>query len=429
MIMPLADIMPASRGPSSLGDEGHDLTRFEQVDVLRIGDVTVQNTTFGYATEMNLPYAPRGLMGLGFPQREAVPWNDGADNMYPNFPIQLVNEGITNTVAFSLWLNDISKCYLRDWGSSIMIHETDPNSALTDATTGSILFGGIDRAKYHGELTLLDLWVSPELSLTSVSEFFVMLSGVTAVSDTGADDLGSSAFPMPALLDCGATMSHLPEDLFNEILREVNGTYTQEVDQTAVPCHVSDTSGYFSFEFGGKGGATLNVSISDLVFHDGDRTGVINGVQMCEFGILPVKEGGSISLGDSFLRSAYVVYDLVNEQVAMAPANPYATDSDVVTFASYGASVPFATAAPNSHNITALEEVAISATPTVYSAGAGFTKVPEATSTSDSGNASGSASASSSSKSGSSANRASKALLYGACGVGAVFLMLSGLNL
>lgn len=51
-------------------------------------------------------------------------------------------------------------------------------------------------------------------------------------------------------------------------------------------------------------------------------------------------------LGDTVLRSAYVVYDLENNQIAIAPTKYNSTESNIVAFASKGAPIPSATVAP-----------------------------------------------------------------------------------
>lgn len=64
--------------------------------------MTVPNLTMGYATQsFEVPY---GLMGVGLKGTEGVP---NAQEVYPNLPYQLAAQGITNTAAFSLWLNDL----------------------------------------------------------------------------------------------------------------------------------------------------------------------------------------------------------------------------------------------------------------------------------------------------------------------------------
>jgi hypothetical protein len=58
--------------------------------------------------------------------------------------------------------------------------------------------------------------------------------------------------------------------------------------------------------------------------------------------------GGSTSvLGDTFLRSAYVVYDLANNEISLAPTNFNSTQTSVSAIASGTAGVPSASAVPN----------------------------------------------------------------------------------
>jgi len=52
-------------------------------------------------------------------------------------------------------------------------------------------------------------------------------------------------------------------------------------------------------------------------------------------------------LGDTFLRSAYVVYDLSNNEISLAQTNFNATKSNVMEIQSGSAGVPNATGVPN----------------------------------------------------------------------------------
>jgi hypothetical protein len=57
----------------------------------------------GIGLETDIPF---GLVGVGYPSNEAGV-AEGTIDAYPNLPLQLVKEGFTNTVAFSMWLNDL----------------------------------------------------------------------------------------------------------------------------------------------------------------------------------------------------------------------------------------------------------------------------------------------------------------------------------
>lgn len=112
-------------------------------------------------------------------------------------------------------------------------------------------------------MTLIDFW--PDDVSKAVDRFIVMLTSMTAVSSSGSDKLGGAALPVKVVLDSGSSYTTLPDDIFNEIIREVGGVYNDTEENTYVPCELKDNSGYLSFEFGGEGGAVVNVSMSELV--------------------------------------------------------------------------------------------------------------------------------------------------------------------
>lgn len=160
------------------------------------------------------------------------------------------------------------------------------------SSTGSILFGGIDTAKYHGDLTLLSFYPTRSTS-EEVTAFWVALSGVRAVSNTGSDALGSSVFPARALLDSGTSETYLPDDLVAEIFSEVNARFFDDPSLPSglpiIPCAMSNSTGYLSYQFGGVGGPMVNVSMNELVNLRSRQ--VVDGTEMCEFTIQPASNG------------------------------------------------------------------------------------------------------------------------------------------
>jgi hypothetical protein len=76
-------------------------------DVFEIGGAVIQNMTMGLGSDTDINH---GLVGVGYPQNEAiVGTTQSLRSMYPNLPIQMVNEGLINTAAYSLWLNDLGE--------------------------------------------------------------------------------------------------------------------------------------------------------------------------------------------------------------------------------------------------------------------------------------------------------------------------------
>ena len=89
-------------------------------DTLTIGKTTINNMTMGLALQADSPY---GIMGIGYDAGESIS-AVSPDDVYPNIVSQLVNQGYINTLAYSLWLNDLSKttidslykCLIADMG-------------------------------------------------------------------------------------------------------------------------------------------------------------------------------------------------------------------------------------------------------------------------------------------------------------------------
>lgn len=278
-----------------------------------------------------------GLVGVGYTTNEAIISTEQSLNAaYANLPALMVEQGVIATNAYSLWLNDL------------------------DASTGSILFGGIDTEKYLGDLTRIDILKDNETG--EYDSFIVSLTSMHAVSSSGTDQLTSQQFPIEVVLDSGTTLSYLPNDIAQQIWTETGAVYTASVGLALIPCRMQRSSGYFSFQFAGTNGPTINVTMDELVLDlviSGPAptftSGEYRGEDACEFGIQNTT--GTNLLGDTFLRSAYVVYDLTNNQVAMAPTDFNATESNVIAFESEGAAIPSATAAANQSAATATPAV------------------------------------------------------------------------
>ena len=113
-----------------------------------------------------------------------------------------------------------------------------------------------------------------------------------------------------------------------------------------IPCNYDTQGAQFMFTFGGSSGPSINVDLSEmitpLVLLDGsDPPTFDDGSVACQFGI-EAADGRPLIFGDSFLRSAYVVYDLDKNQIGLAQTNFNATGSDIQEI---GISIPATTTA------------------------------------------------------------------------------------
>lgn len=296
-------------------------------DVFTLGSTSINNFTMGLGKKTTVPY---GLIGVGYANNEAS--TETANTIYPNLPVAMQRSGLINSIAYSLWLNDL------------------------DASSGSVIFGGIDTTKYVGTLTKIPVLRNTQAN--NFTHFVVSMYSLEATSPSGSDALTSDALPLEVVLDSGTTLTYLPFDMATQIWDEVGAVYDPDSQAALIPCSYSKHDGHFSFTLGGPLGPRVNVTMDELVLAitDGEsprfQSGPYAGRSACAFGIQNTTESPYL-LGDTFLRSAYVVYDLVNNEIGLAATNFNSTGSNIVAFPSDGAAIPSATPAPANNQSTA----------------------------------------------------------------------------
>ncbi|KAK7514401.1 aspartic peptidase domain-containing protein [Phyllosticta citriasiana] len=297
----------------TFGTEYVDGTKVRGVffsDTLEMGDFHIENMTMGLATNITGTIETLeidgGLMGIGYKSNEAIAI-DNPSNAYPNVPTELLQQGHISSLAYSLWLND------------------------DDAQFGNILFGGVDIAKYDGELVALP--IVPSKPARIYKDFTVAFSGMTVTDKSGKNEYNKQNLTLPALLDSGSTVTFLPDDLALDVLQGVGAGLVE--NEWFVPCALGSQGASINFSFGGAGGPTIPILLEDLCLPFTDiedkKIPLDDGEQFCRFGILPMGDRGDDGLaaifGDTFLRSTYAVYDLNQNVIALAKANFNATDS------------------------------------------------------------------------------------------------------
>lgn len=286
-------------------------------DTVTFGEGKIENQQLGLASDT---VRATGLMGLGFSA------NVAARKKYPTVIDNMVEQGLIETRAFSLYLNDL------------------------DSDAGTVLFGAIDSKKYIGDLAILEL--SPESSsgTNNVTSFNVHISGFDLKNAKGNKPVNLPNLDSMAILDSGSTISLLPDDQVQELWDEFNVVTSKDTLTPYIDCAYRGDKGkgyVFEFVFDGK---TIQVPIDEMVIdayadvqalfkqyliRNKGLTEVSDWDSVCMFGIgstadFDIDTDKFTLLGDTFLRSAYVVYDLDNERLAIAQANLNSTDSNIV---------------------------------------------------------------------------------------------------
>lgn len=276
------------------------------------GNVTVENQIIGLANYTTGD--TYGLMGVGFDTNEA---NASFGTTYPNIIDNLKTQGFINVKAYSLWLDDL------------------------ESSTGSILFGGVDRSKYLGDL--IGLPIQPDVYTGNLTSFTVSLTSIGFTDSTTNDSLYSGP-ALPALLDSGTSFTYLPDEIATAILNGIGVAQDNNTGYNLAPCSLNQSDANVTFGFGGLSGPLINVRLSEFLsdpytLSDGSIL-QINGQEVCLFGIYAGGDNTSTILGDTFLRSAYVVYDLENYLIGMANTNFNPGAPDIVEYSAGALGIP-----------------------------------------------------------------------------------------
>ncbi|KAH3685722.1 hypothetical protein WICPIJ_003322 [Wickerhamomyces pijperi] len=256
-------------------------------DSLTVNGLSVDGLQFAVASQAN---ATVGVLGIGLEQLETTYSGTLATGSnrytYSNLPSKLVENGLIHRNVYSLYLNP--------GGSS-----------------GSVLFGGVDHAKYSGNLQIVDLvnTLSSE-GYTNPVQFDISITGLDVA---GTQIFSSGGYT--GLLDSGTTYSYFPSGLVATIASAAGATLDSASGYYIMDCDASDK--YFVFQFGS---ASVEVPFSNLLQS-------VSGAPECILTVLP-RSSEEFILGSTFLMSAYVVYDLDNYQVALGQAIS-TSDSDI----------------------------------------------------------------------------------------------------
>lgn len=249
-------------------------------DDLSVGDIAVKNMTVAVADDTNSSVAVFGISYRGL-ESSIFSGNLQDPHEYENFPYLLKDQGIVKRNAYSLYLNSPS------------------------ASDGSILFGGVDHDKYSGNLYTL-----PILETNGDSDpwerFVVTVQGVGIKGSQEQTTLTTT--PFVGLLDSGTTAVYLPEPVAEMIANAYNGFFDDdpEVEAYIIPCPSDDEKLVFNF-----GGFNIETSLNNYI------AGSSGG--QCLLNIIPT-DGYMGILGDFFLRDAYVIYDMDNNEISLAQA-------------------------------------------------------------------------------------------------------------
>lgn len=322
-------------------------------DTVDFAGLSVAGFQFGLVTYQYSPddSAPAGIIGLsppagliGYPSlADAIGTEANTTEIQFNGPTlldQFVSANVIDTDAFSLYLNNEGN--------------------------GSVLLGGVDFAKISGPLTVVPI------ADTSEDALQVIVTGVafngSSVSSSSSSSVSLSS--VVATLDSGTTEIYLPESVVELIATELGGTVSS--GQPLVKCSSLTESTTIDFHF--ENSAVVRTPVELLV----DLEDKVSGVEMCRIGIISTSSDGYYLLGDYFLRSAYVVYNWQESEIALAQV-AYSTNTNISSInagaygipgAIYNSSSPGATSTASVATISSVDSTVSAASSTATNSSA-----------------------------------------------------------
>lgn len=254
-----------------------------------------------------------GILGMGYPGLNTA---RGSSNDKP-FAFNLANQ--LQDPVFSIFLN----------------------KHFAYGTSGEIMFGGIDVAKFKGTLEYVPVaqydmssyLVSANLGKTANKKgdylyWTVAGQGIQAGSY-------KTTFPemQGLILDTGTTLTMVPKTYVEGILNAVAGSDKYKWDALnlvyRVDCGLVKSTENVAFQISTNLAAAagnpviLSTPMSELVIPL--DTNSIDTAKSCMFGITQASSsltsGDTWILGEASLRSMYAVYDMKNNRVGLAPVN------------------------------------------------------------------------------------------------------------
>lgn len=263
-------------GSESEGDYVTDTVRFEGVSLLD------QQFGVGYISSTE-----DGILGIGYVSNVASATSQG-EGIYSNVPTSLLNSGYISTLAYSMWLNDL------------------------DAAEGDLLFGGVNTEKYQGELETIAVVLYEDGVYRSLT---IPLASVQVTGSESSIPRGEEIF---VALDSGSSLTYLPFDLTISIYNALGARYSRTEQVAFIECDRADDAATLDFQFTDQ--KTIQVPFNELV--------IPYSRNLCVLGILPSDE--LYILGDTFLRSAYVVYDLARNEISLAQTVFNSTEDNII---------------------------------------------------------------------------------------------------
>lgn len=263
-------VVYADRGSITYGKGTVNLTYVGDNITIPGSDISLSDTIFGYATYS--AELSRGILGLSF--GEATNTTD-----YPTVLDTMKAQHVIESLTVGIALGNKEE----------------------KTGSGLISFGGVDTKKFSGNLHTAPV-LGPQNG-ENLRRYWVQLDSV-GLSKSGRSSKTYANTQFPVFFDTGATLSYFPPALIDQLGSDLGGRLESSINMYLVPC---SSKGTIDFKFGDY---TIKVPLSEFIWQVGDNSCVLGADKASD---------DTYILGDSFLRSTYVVFDQETPALHFAP--------------------------------------------------------------------------------------------------------------
>jgi len=248
----------------------------------------------------------QNILGVGFPGN-LIEGNKLGNPTNQTTPAAMVKAGLIKSASFSVYLYNHS------------------------AADGGVVFGGMDRAHYTGELQAYPMTPNDK-GIYDRLAFEVSSVGVDGINTTSS---------MRTVIDTGEPDVRLPSDFVDKVWKSYNvtglpvGDPNLNVTWGLIDCSMASTS--FTVDVNFKG-LKISIPFQDLVMKPSlelikafgkQPSDISNGT--CLFNLNHLNSYDDVSiLGIPFLQSTYAVFNLDTKQISIAPINKNPGPSSIV---------------------------------------------------------------------------------------------------
>lgn len=264
-------------------------------DTVDFNGISIKSVNFAVCNETD---NAMGVLGIGLPGLEVTATGSGSSYEYENFPLKLVSDGLINKAAYSVYLDD-------------------------DSDSAEVLFGAVNAAKFKGSLVQLPMVRTDSSKSGQLSEIAVTLNSLSYIDNEDSTEATIAEGAIAALLDTGTTLSYMPRNILDAITLQMKLSFSGSLGYYTMPCSYGDKYS-FDFEFQGL---KIEVPLKSFSVSLVDGSGATSDT--CALGIKS-STGSYITLGDSFLKSAYMVVDLEGLTISLAQGTGNADDDDIL---------------------------------------------------------------------------------------------------